>query len=190
MDSALLGLLTIVTLALALVFGAFAAVHVKRLGDRTPAPISEENWSAKAVLNKVRKREPMSRDELDYAKQIVADRSSPMALCIPGALFMLGCFYVFGSLYRLLAWSHALRADIPRADPHVDLHKPRHSASPQRKVERATTENGLKQHKACGVAVSLISGELDVGSYVLPTASAGDNVSHRLLAFRPRLVVS
>jgi hypothetical protein len=100
-DSALLGLLTIVTLALALVFGAFAAVHVKRLGDRTPAPISEEIGSAKAVLNKVRKREPMSKDELDYAKQIVADRSSPMAYCIPGTLFMLGCFFVFGSLYYL-----------------------------------------------------------------------------------------
>ena len=101
MDSALLGLLTIVPLALALVFGAFAAVHVKRLGDRTPAPISEEIWSAKAVLNKVRKRESMSKDELDYAKQIVADRSSLMAFCIPGTLFMLGCFYVFGSLYYL-----------------------------------------------------------------------------------------
>ena len=101
MDSALFGLLTIVTLALALVFAAFAAVHVRRLGDRTPAPISEEIWSAKAVLNKVRKREPMSEDELDYARQIVADRSSLMALCIPGALFMLGSFYVFGSLYTL-----------------------------------------------------------------------------------------
>jgi hypothetical protein len=99
MDSVLFGFLTIVTFALALVFAAFAAVHVKRLGDRTPAPISEEIWSAKAVLNKVRKREPMSKDELDYAKQIVADRSSLMAFCIPGTLFMLGCFYVFGSLY-------------------------------------------------------------------------------------------
>jgi hypothetical protein len=99
LDSALFGLLTIVTLALALVFAAFAAVHVKRLEDRTPVPISEENWSAKAVLNKVRKREPMSKDELDYAKQIVADRSSPMAFCIPGTLFMLGSFYIFGSLY-------------------------------------------------------------------------------------------
>ena len=101
MDSALFGLLAIVTLALALVFAAFAAVHVKRLGDRTPAPISEEIWSAKAVLNKVRKREPMSKDELDYAKQIVADRSSPMAFCIPGTLFMLGSFFIFGSLYYL-----------------------------------------------------------------------------------------
>jgi hypothetical protein len=98
-DSVLFGFLTIVTLALALVFAAFAAVHVKRLGDRTPAPISEEIWSSKAVLTKVRKGEPMSEDELDYAKQIVADRSSLMAFCIPGTLFMLGCFYVFGSLY-------------------------------------------------------------------------------------------
>jgi hypothetical protein len=100
-DLRLYGYLTIVALALALVFAAFAAVHVKRLGDRTPAPISEEIGSAKAVLNKVRKREPMSNDELDYAKQIVADRSSPMAFCIPGTLFMLGCFFVLGSLYYL-----------------------------------------------------------------------------------------
>jgi len=99
MNLVLFGYLTIVTLALALVFAAFAAVHVKRLGDRTPLPISEEIGSAKAVLNKVRKREPMSKDELDYAKQIVADRGSPMAFCIPGTLFMLGCFFIFGSLY-------------------------------------------------------------------------------------------
>jgi hypothetical protein len=99
MHSGLFGLLTIVALALALVFAAFAAVHVKRLGDRTPMPISEEIGSATAVLKKVRKREPMSKDELDYAKQIVADRRSLRAFCIPGTLFMLGCFFVFGSLY-------------------------------------------------------------------------------------------
>jgi hypothetical protein len=101
MDLRLFGFLTVLGLVLALVFAAFAAVYVKRLGDRTPLPISEEIGSAKAVMHKVRKREPMSRDELDYAKQIVADRSSLMAYCIPGALFMLGCFYVFGSLYYL-----------------------------------------------------------------------------------------
>jgi hypothetical protein len=101
MNLVLFGYLTIATLVMAFVFATFAAVHVKRLGDRTPAPISEENWSAKAVLKKVRKREPMSKEELDYAKQIVADRSSPMAFCIPGTLFMLGCFYVFASLYYL-----------------------------------------------------------------------------------------
>ena len=97
----LFGFLTVLALVLALVFAAFAAVYVKRLGDRAPIPISEEIGSAKAVMAKVRKREPMSTDELDYAKQIIADRRSLMAYCIPGALFMLGCFFVFGSLYYL-----------------------------------------------------------------------------------------
>jgi hypothetical protein len=97
----LLRFLTILALVLALALAAVASVFVKRMEGRTPLPISEEIGSAKAVMHKVRKREPMSKDELDYAKQIVADRSSLMAYCIPGALFMLGCFYVFGSLYYL-----------------------------------------------------------------------------------------
>ena len=101
MDLRLFGFLTIVALALALVFATFAAVFVKRLEGRTPLPISEEIGSAKAVMAKVRKREPMSKDELDFAKQIVADRRSLMAYCIPGALFMVGWFYVFGSLEQL-----------------------------------------------------------------------------------------
>ena len=63
--------------------------------------MSEEIGSAKAVVKKVRKREPMSKDELDFAKQVIAARGSLMAFCIPGALFMVGCFYVFGSLYHL-----------------------------------------------------------------------------------------
>lgn len=95
------GLLTLVTLVLAVALAAVAAVHVNRLERRTTAPVSEEIGSAKAVLHKVRKGEPMSRDEVDYAKQVVADRGSLMTLCIPGALFMLGCFFVFGSLYHL-----------------------------------------------------------------------------------------
>lgn len=87
--------------ALALVLAAFASVLVRRMEARTPIPISEEIGSARVVVKKLRKREPMSKEELDFAKQIVADRSSLMAYCIPGALFMLGCFYVFGSLYHL-----------------------------------------------------------------------------------------
>lgn len=101
MNSGLWGYLTVLTLVLALVFAAIASVFVKRLGDRAPTPISEEIGSAKRVVRKVRKREPMSKDELDFAKQIIAARSSLMAFCIPGALFMVGCFYVFGSLYHL-----------------------------------------------------------------------------------------
>ncbi len=92
---------TLISLTLVLVFASVATVFVKRLGARTTLPISEEIGSAKAVLDKVRKREPMSREELNYAKQIVADRGSLMALCIPATLFMLGCFYVFGSLEHL-----------------------------------------------------------------------------------------
>lgn len=95
------GVLTIVFLALALVFATFAAVYVKRLEGRTPMRISEEIGSVKAVMHKVSKREPMSQDELDYARQIVADRASPMALCIPATLFALACFFVFGSLWYL-----------------------------------------------------------------------------------------
>ena len=101
MNLGLVGNLAIPALVLALVLAAFASVFVKRVADRAPTPISEELGSAKAVMSKLRKREPMSKDELDFAKQIVADRRSLMAYRIPGALFMVGCFYVFGSLEHL-----------------------------------------------------------------------------------------
>lgn len=101
MNSGLFGLLTLLSLVLALVLLVFASVQVKRMEGRAPSPISDEIGSTKVVMNKVRKREPMTNDETDFAKQIIADRSSLMGLCIPGALFMVGCFYVFGSLYHL-----------------------------------------------------------------------------------------
>jgi hypothetical protein len=101
MSSYFWGLLAAVALAGSLFFWAVAAVYVKRLGDRTPPPISEKIGSARAVVAKVRKREPMSPEELEYAKQVVADRSSVFALCIPAMVFLLGCYYVFGSLEHL-----------------------------------------------------------------------------------------
>ena len=101
MSLGLWGELTILALVLALALAAVASVYVKRLEGRASTAKSEEIGSAKTVVKKLRKREPMSTDELDYAKQVVADRSSLMAYCIPGALFMLGCFYVFGSLFHL-----------------------------------------------------------------------------------------
>ena len=101
MDTALFGLVTIVSLALALVFAAFAGAYVRRLESRPPVGIGDEIGSAKTVTRKVRKDEPMSPDELEYAKQVIGARSSLMAFCIPGALFCLGVFYVFGSLYHL-----------------------------------------------------------------------------------------
>jgi hypothetical protein len=101
MESALFGFVTIVALALALVFATFAAVYVRRLEARTFNPIGDEIGSAKAVTRKVRKGEPMSADELDYAQQLIGARSSLMTFSIPGTLFMAGLFYVFGSLYHL-----------------------------------------------------------------------------------------
>lgn len=101
MVSGLSGYLTVLAFVLVLVFVAVAAVYVNRLLHRPAGPISEQIGSAKAVVAKVRKREPMSKDELDYARQVIADRSSLMAFAIPAALFSVGCFYVFGSLEQL-----------------------------------------------------------------------------------------
>lgn len=101
MNPDLWGMLTVLALVLVLVFTVVAAVFVRRMEGRAATPISEEIGSANAVMKKLRKREPMSNDELEFAKQVIADRSSPMAYCIPAALFMLGGFYVFGSLYHL-----------------------------------------------------------------------------------------
>ena len=95
------GYLTIAALSLGLVLAFIGFLYVRQLESRPTLPISEKIGSAKSVIRKVRKREPMSTDELTYAKQVVADRGTIRALCIPGALFMLGCFFVFGSLYHL-----------------------------------------------------------------------------------------
>lgn len=101
MDSVLWGYLTVLALLLAVVFAIFAAIYVNRLLRQAPTAISDEIGSAKMVTRKIRKCEPLSADELEYAKQIVGARSSLMTFCIPGALFSAGCFYVFGSLYHL-----------------------------------------------------------------------------------------
>ena len=101
MESDLFGFVTVVALALAFVFAAFAGVYVRRLEARTFNPVGDEIGSAKTITRKVRKGEPMSADELDYAEQIIGARSSLIAFCIPATLFMLGLFYVFGSLYHL-----------------------------------------------------------------------------------------
>lgn len=99
--SSLFGFLTIVSLVLLLTLAAGASFYIKRLGDRRPHPLSKEIGGTKRVLDKARKREPMSADELAFAKQVVADRSSVFTFCIPGVLFAVGCYFVFGSLQQL-----------------------------------------------------------------------------------------
>jgi hypothetical protein len=82
-------------------FSPIASVFVMRLVRRPTLPMTEEVGGIPRVLRKLRKREPMSDEELAVARQAVSDRGSLMALCIPAAIFSIGCFYVFGSLEYL-----------------------------------------------------------------------------------------
>ena len=43
----------------------------------------------------------MTRDEIDYATELVNDARSPLAYAIPAALFTIGFFYVVGCLFVL-----------------------------------------------------------------------------------------
>jgi hypothetical protein len=94
-------LLTIIFFVAILVFASLASVFVARLVRRPTLPLSEEVQGIPEVLRKLRKREPMSDEEITLARQAVTDRGSFMALCIPLTIFSIGCFYVFGSLEYL-----------------------------------------------------------------------------------------
>ena len=95
------GDLTIFAAVLEIVFATCVFVYISRMERRTPHPMGEKVGSHKAVLAKVRKREPMSQEELDYAAELVADARSPLAYAIPAALFTMGFFYVVGCLFML-----------------------------------------------------------------------------------------
>jgi hypothetical protein len=95
------GCLTILAAVMALVFVFCVFVYIGRLENRTPAPLGEKVGAHKAVLAKLRKRESMSQDEVDYAAELISDARSPLAYAIPAALFTMGFFYVVGCLYEL-----------------------------------------------------------------------------------------
>jgi hypothetical protein len=84
-----------------IVFATCVFVYITRLERRTSHPLGDQVGAHKAVLAKVRKREPLTRDEADYAAELVADARSPLAYAIPAALFTLGFFYVVGCLFVL-----------------------------------------------------------------------------------------
>ena len=92
------GYLAILAGVAELVFAALAFVHVRRLMGHGPTPTSEEVGSFRNVLSKLRKGEPMSKEELDFAAQTIADRGSLIAYSIPAAIFTLGCIFLFGGL--------------------------------------------------------------------------------------------
>jgi hypothetical protein len=95
------GALTILAAAAELFFAACVLVYMRRLETRKPAPLGEEVGAHKAILAKLRKHEPMSQRELDYATELVSDARSPLAYAIPAALFTMGFFYVVGCMYML-----------------------------------------------------------------------------------------
>lgn len=101
MNLGLWGDLTVFAGAMALVFATCVFVYVRRMEHRTPAALGDQVGAHKAVLAKVRKREELSPEELDYARELVADARSPLAYAIPAVLFTMGFFYVVGCLYEL-----------------------------------------------------------------------------------------
>nr|WP_221217607.1 MULTISPECIES: hypothetical protein [unclassified Mycolicibacterium] len=86
---------------MAVVFATCVFVYITRLERRTSHPMGDQIGAHKAVLAKVRKRQPLTRDEFDYASELVADARSPLAYAIPAALFTMGFFYVVGCLFML-----------------------------------------------------------------------------------------
>jgi hypothetical protein len=104
--------LTIVVAALGLTFISCAFVFVRRLEDRKPAALGEQVGAHKAVLAKLRDRQPMSQDEIDYAREMISDCRSPLAFAIPATLFSMGCFYVFGCLQQLHGATPSIRTFI------------------------------------------------------------------------------
>src|SRR6195952_4924078 len=95
------GDLAILDAVMALVFATCVFVYITRLENRTSHPLGEKVGAHKAVLAKVRKREPLSKDEFDYATELVTDARSPLAYAIPATLFCSGAFYVVGCLFML-----------------------------------------------------------------------------------------
>jgi hypothetical protein len=95
------GFLTILAGVMGLSFAACVFIFISRLENRTPARLGDQVGAHKAVLAKVRKGEPLSQDEFDYATELVSDARSPLAYAIPATLFSMGFFYVVGCLYEL-----------------------------------------------------------------------------------------
>lgn len=101
MDLGTWGDLTILAGVMALTFASCVFLYVTRLENRTPAPMGEQLGAHKAVLAKLRKRQPLTQDEVEYATELVNDARNPLAYAIPAVLFSMGFFYVVGCMYEL-----------------------------------------------------------------------------------------
>lgn len=95
------GDLTILAAVVEILLATCVFVYISRLEKRTSHPLGEVVGAHKAVLAKLRKRQPMTEDEVDYATELVKDARSPLAYAMPAALFTMGFFYVVGCLFML-----------------------------------------------------------------------------------------
>lgn len=95
------GDLTILAAVVEILLATCVFVYISRLEKRTSHPLGEVVGAHKAVLAKLRKRQPMTQDEMDYATELVNDARSPLAYAMPAALFTMGFFYVVGCLFML-----------------------------------------------------------------------------------------
>jgi hypothetical protein len=100
-DLGVWGYLTILAGMMAVTFASCVFMYITRLEKRTPAALGEQVGAHKAVLAKVRKRQPLTQEEYEYATELVSDARNPLAYAIPAVLFSMGFFYVVGCLYEL-----------------------------------------------------------------------------------------
>ena len=84
----------------------------------------------------MRKREPLTQDEFDYATGLVDDARSPLAFAIPAVLFAMGFFYVVGCPHELHVYVPASPFHVHRRDPDADLHEHGRPTAPGRTCAR------------------------------------------------------
>lgn len=100
-DWHLFGKLADLVLIVLLLAATVIFFYIQRLRKQPQLPIAEGIRAKQKVLTKVRKGEPMTPEEFEYASQLVNSMRTPAAFAIPIALLSLGTFYVLGSLEQL-----------------------------------------------------------------------------------------
>jgi hypothetical protein len=95
------GLLMFVALGFEVVFATLAFIYTRRLLRLHALPGSDDLNGYQKALRKLRKNEPMTRDEWHLAERIIDIRRSPMAYAVPAAFMTMGIFYILGSLEYL-----------------------------------------------------------------------------------------
>ena len=100
-DWHLFGKLTDLALIVLLLAAVTISFYIQRLRKLPQLPIAEGIRAKQKVLTKVRKGEPMTPEELEYATQVVNSQRTLIAFAIPLGIFSLGCFYALGSLEQL-----------------------------------------------------------------------------------------